>query len=319
MSSARDSKELANLFVVFQKQFDRLHVVTLLHRCGSLSVSAAQNPWVARSYALLEEQISLKDPRPARVSAREVCSTLWALAKVSLQDESPLLELLTQRLLSELATCKPQELANATWAYARLEKQDPALLDALAGANSRASGRMTSQHLANVSWAFGKLSSPQHLWFRSAAEAVVSRGAEAVPARHLVNILWGFARVGLRHGGLFAHLGDAVADATLDLGAWAAQDLSGVVWSFASLEVVHAGLFERVSQQAQRRLAEFGPQEMQNLAWAYAVATRGGGLDARVHGAARPCEGLLTAVARMPRNRRSVSREPTRVAGGQRG
>jgi len=211
-------------------------------------------------------------------------------------------------LHQRVGDCKPQELANAVWAIARLELKDWTLLEDLCSEAAERTPEMSSQHLANVSWALGRLSRPHDVWFRSVGEQMLNKDLTNFPVRHLVNITWGFARVGVVHSRFLEELGSSVANSN-SLAKWGAQDLSGLAWSFASLEVVHASLFKRIGKEIteNNRLETFGPQEMQNLIWAFAIMTRAGHLTEDVS------DSLSLTASAVPRNRRASSAEMQRA------
>eukprot|EP00933_Yihiella_yeosuensis_P079638 TRINITY_DN9286_c0_g1_i10.p1 TRINITY_DN9286_c0_g1~~TRINITY_DN9286_c0_g1_i10.p1 ORF type:complete len:248 (-),score=30.76 TRINITY_DN9286_c0_g1_i10:195-917(-) len=139
---------------------------------------------------------------------------------------------------------------------------------------------MESQHLANTSWAFATVRLQHETWFKGLPQELLSRSQVRrplrLPPRHLVNILWGFARVGMTHQRLLALFREGLSE--IDLSHWNGRDLSGVVWAFASLETIHVPLFNAIAAESRKlgRLSDFGPQELQNLAWAFAIASRSG-------------------------------------------
>jgi len=296
-------KDLLRLWDKHEKNFDRIHLVTLLHRCATLGVTDRWVKEVVTSLGVVVGQSEARrrgaraDSKLGPMSPRELANALWALGKLQLSDTAKLVEGLRERLQPQLRKCKAQELSNAAWASARLALADERYLDALGLSCSRSIHDMSSQHLANVSWAFGTLGSVQVVWFSALAKVLLAGSAQELPPRHLVNILWGHAKVGVRHAVMFGHLGDTVARRE-DFDDWSDKDFAGVVWAFASLDVPHRALFLRIAQEVRSRLKDFGNQELQNLAWAFSKSDLWRS-DGVLEG-----DNTLLALSTVPRSRR---------------
>ena len=64
---------------------------------------------------------------------------------------------------------KPQELANAAWAFAKLGRSDQKLFAALARAAEQRLVEFNAQDLANMAWAFAKVGQLEEKLFAALA------------------------------------------------------------------------------------------------------------------------------------------------------
>ena len=125
----------------------------------------------------------------------------------------------------------------------------------------------------------------------------------------LSNVVWAFAKVRARplQSELFGTVATEVerrlvlAQEDDDYSTTTPQDLSNTVYAYASANVSAPALFEAVAAMAPNMMARnvvFKPQELTNLAWAFATAYAKQGFHPACHHYTSPTALLLDAVAR---------------------
>lgn len=116
-------------------------------------------------------------------------------------------------------------------------------------------------------------------------------GTAKVDARAIANIAYGAAKVGARSGGMPA-LFDALAAAAAPRAAeFIPQGLANVAWAYAKAGHVAPQLFDALAVAAIARVDDFLPQDLANFAWSYAKACH---VDAKLFASlARVAKGCL--------------------------
>jgi len=169
-------------------------------------------------------------------------------------------------LLTKLPAASLTELANSTWALAKLEHRNEKLLRGVSSEVLRrvAVGQaMSVRDVQKLVWALAAFGWRDLSLFRClSAEVQRCNDFSAVDASV---IAFSFARLGVEDAALFRVLSQHVQDRLLiDLNA---QGIAKVAYSFAVLG--HAAdeprLFRALAAESARRIAAFGAQELANL------------------------------------------------------
>ncbi|KAG2497938.1 hypothetical protein HYH03_004200 [Edaphochlamys debaryana] len=222
---------------------------------------------------------------------------------------------------------KPQELSNMLYACAKLGHTDPALIQPLASAASRAALRMTPQGLANSGWALAKMGGKtqewSNLWYALAlarhrpnsrklleltAEAAALLRESAKP-QACANLLLALANLRLYDerlvDALAGRLGELLRQDPKQL---IDQGLCNSLWALAVMgpDVLsrHSGLVEGLLREAVRRWeaecsSAFGKEDSTRL-WQVQLELEamGGGELRSILGAGKGREGSLLSAAR---------------------
>jgi hypothetical protein len=173
----------------------------------------------------------------ANADARSLAGLVHACGTVCSGPSRALASL--QRQLAARADIKPQDLANALWAVARLGAQlEPVLGSALGEALRAASGAWKAQELSMAAWALAKLQP---------------------------------ASVGELMGSVLAALEAPSGRGSSLLGALSAQGAANVLWAASRVEPLPAArLVAALAAQAERRAADLTPQGVANVCGACA-------------------------------------------------
>jgi RAP domain len=266
----------------------------------------------------------LGDPRCA-VSSQDVAITLWALATLKIDDDSIYRSMAMRLTLNQAHGYKPQDLSISVWVLATAEvtveeidifdtslvpglqqphwpQKDPvAACFALAAQElMRRPQQFTSQGISNVLWSFSTAGIRHPILFRSIAEHAVgsvegecrgkARGLDEFSSQDLSNMAWAFARqaqvaesaserLNRIHGrgrpavnkyqticidigeALMQRLFGAIAETSLcmhgNLSKAAPQELSNLAWAFATLGLKHTRFLEAVKMALVERVERY--------------------------------------------------------------
>lgn len=160
-------------------------------------------------------------------------------------------------------TC--QNLANVSWAFAKMLFCDFTLMDAVADEATLKTAELSTQAIANLSWAFAKLL----IRSKPFLEAMASQAAllRHTSAQNLVNTAWAFSKLEFHHPAFYHTMSSRVPLHVQDLDP---QHFSNLAWALAALVMRDEHLAGVLATGALRRMSEFAPQDLANCAWAYA-------------------------------------------------
>lgn len=229
-----------------------------------------------------------------------LANTAWAFANNGIYGHAApmLFDELAAEARERLSSFSPQALANTAWAYATASHEAPELFEALASEIvGRGMNEFTPQALSNTVWAFASISYEAPELFNALAAEVVERPMSNFKPQELSNTVWSFAKVGHPAPVLF----DAIAiEAASRLGQreppsedqfavaldgsdgtpvgpflwseeFAPQNLSNMAWAYATAMHASLKLFAALAAEASDRLDELNSQDLANMAWAFAV------------------------------------------------
>ena len=222
---------------------------------------------------------------------------VWAFATAG-HLAHPLFDAVAIEAAARLDEFTPQALANTAWAFANngiYGHAAPMLFDELAAEAIERLDSFTPQALANTAWAFATAGEESPKLFEAMAEEIVGRGMHEFNSQALANTVWAFATLGAEAPEFFDALAAEVV--SRQLAAFKPQELSNVAWSFAKADIPAPHLFDAIAAEAVKRLGpsrdeaqpkpraapgaaiparawsdEFAPQNLSNMAWAYATA-----------------------------------------------
>lgn len=92
------------------------------------------------------------------LAIQDLCTLLWALARLQLQPPKDLMQELLDQSLPQLRCCDPSQLANLTWALGRLQATPPSSwLWEFEEASVRILPSALLSHLVNLAWGRSEL------------------------------------------------------------------------------------------------------------------------------------------------------------------
>jgi hypothetical protein len=214
-----------------------------------------------------------------RLQAQAVANITHALGKMSaagklaaddadVQDTLAALEGQVVRVGPDM---KPQEVANAIWAFATLLWEPGAeTWAALETAVERVAPDMKPQEVANAAWGFATLGLMPGAEARAALETAVVRVGPNMDPQAASNVAWGFATLGLMPG---AEARAALEAAVVCVGPdMKPQAVSNVTWGFATLGLMPGADARAALEAAVVRVGpDMKPQETANAAWGFAT------------------------------------------------
>eukprot|EP00611_Tribonema_gayanum_P017452 TRINITY_DN3012_c0_g2_i1.p2 TRINITY_DN3012_c0_g2~~TRINITY_DN3012_c0_g2_i1.p2 ORF type:complete len:548 (+),score=241.51 TRINITY_DN3012_c0_g2_i1:31-1644(+) len=223
---------------------NHVHVCTALYRVAKLTDGGALAPpddaLLSRLMAVAEELL-----QEDRFTARHLSNLAVALARLG-DPSSPLLPEIARAFAAKAASASVGELAMVLWAYATLQRREPALFDAVAQALLPRVADMATKELCTAAWA---LSTADHY-----NQALMEALAGAFKAQAA-----GAARAG---GGVRALPQD------LSMLAWAFSHMSDSRWTLQPCAVEL--LQQAIEPQVLATLRRFRPPDLAQLATAMA-------------------------------------------------
>ena len=208
--------------------------------------------------------------RADEMDAGTLSTVLWALASLQHYDAELCDAATAAAAAGRLRGARPQHLAAACWALARLRHPAPALFAAAAAEARARASELEARHVAQLAWAFAARRAQDAPLFEAlAARAAALGAAQRLEPQHVSVLAHSFAKQGHRDDALMRVLGGEGARLAPE---FSAQNLSNAAWGFAQLGARHPALFGAVAAEAKRRRLEgFNTQNLSDLAWALAA------------------------------------------------
>jgi hypothetical protein len=133
--------------------------------------------------------------------------------------------------------------------------------------------RFTAAELANILWACAKRSTPPS---PPAAAALLDHATgggatllHSASPQAISNLAWALSKLGIAHSGAWQALLSCTDRTRLQ--SFSPFDLSGLAYALALAGQYDTLAFARLAEAAQARLGDCCPQDLANLAWAYAT------------------------------------------------
>lgn len=212
---------------------------------------------------------------------RQFANILWAVAATE-STASPAIEAFAAALVGITGRCLPemipQELANTTWALARLyHRAGDSRLEGAAFCELQVrtcSGQLTrcfrAQELANIVWALATLlASNEEPLLESLTQCVVHKITELTP-QGMSSIAWALTRLQARESSR-TWFAAATGGSSLQSDTCDVQTLVNLSWAWAPLQTWDSTLLATLAVSATKRLYECTPQGLVMLAGAFAL------------------------------------------------
>ncbi|KAJ1453804.1 hypothetical protein M885DRAFT_567043 [Pelagophyceae sp. CCMP2097] len=200
-------------------------------------------------------------------SALALSSLVSAFASQRVQ--APLLFSLVERAaLKKAKDFTAQELSSTVWAYATAGCEAPLLFQKFANVATQKGVKFQASDLATISWAYATLGVSAPSLFEEIAE-LSTEVMQEFNADGFAHLVWSFATVGADAHDLFQAVA-AGASAPEMMKTFSHQNLSNTVWAYATAGVEAPVLFEAVAREAKTRIETLQPQDVAEMAWAFA-------------------------------------------------
>jgi len=210
-------------------------------------------------------------PRVDEFVAQELANMSWAFAKLRYNDDRLNVAVADALLTTHGRDLKPQELANVLWTQASLRLDNAPLLEFLTGAAQSSANAFRVQELAAVTWACATLlcNSPPLIAALSASSLAK---LDKFDLRYLANSAWAFARLAVTDSVVLEAIASAAA-ALPGVSVARPQEIANTAWACARLLLRHEPLLEKLVTSAAGSITEFKAQEFANLTWARVVSS----------------------------------------------
>jgi len=306
---AESVEEVVGLVAEHHSAFDAVNVSTALGRLnlhGAMASSIemegeARDTALEASLRLLIDEL-LGHAHRGSIGARQMANAAHALAGMGAASEE-FFGLLSQRLVSDANSFRPQELAMSLRALVLARLPCNKLPEAIAAEIDRRVEDFNTQEMAIISWSLAKMRLPAPRVFSALAAEGVSRAPEFT-FQELANIAWACSRVRQEAPELLEAVAFQATQHTqgfkteeLAMVAWAlsfmqhpndnffvaairdvlrrpeeysAHSLSRMLWAATNLQYETPELLAAVASQVAARVDEFRPLELARIAWAFA-------------------------------------------------
>jgi len=247
----------------------------------------------APAEALLEVICASAERRVQRFTTQNLANMVWACATAGHAAPQFFAAVAGQaaRRADEYNT---QELANTAWAYATAGVEAKAVFAAVADSALQRLPQFSNQGITNLAWAFAKAGGEndvcpkQHEFFAALAiEAAKPERLRGTRSQGIANVAWAYATADHYAPALFDALKDEIVRREDDFNP---QEIANTAWAFARCDVNSTELFSALSRVVLRSFSTrqvsgaddptaalrdtagvfFTPQELANLAWAFA-------------------------------------------------
>eukprot|EP00980_Cylindrotheca_fusiformis_P022041 scaffold8932_cov108-Cylindrotheca_fusiformis.AAC.1 len=242
---------------------DLAHKITSSRNCFALGKVLRENPNLFYS----EDSIRALIPKVAelrpKMSARDLCGLLNALAKARVPPKSQKVHKKLMLALGEPASRKiedyeARDIAMALNAFAKRGLRNSQFFEKSAEAAIPIIGTFNAQHFANTVNAFAKMNHQHPMLFDEVARAAIPI-IGTFNSQELANTVNAFAKMGHQHPMLF----DEVANAAIPIiGTFNAQDFANTVNAFAKMDHQHPMLFDEVARAAIPVIGTFNSQSL---------------------------------------------------------
>lgn len=222
-----------------------------------------------REASFFEYVASISGERLSEMKPFELSNMLWAFAKLSFGHTS-IFEGLTPYLLRRRpGQISPQCLSTIVWAFGTAKVHQAAVFTSVARELSQHAVSMGPQGIANTTWAFARVRRQELHLFRLLAEATIQESALwSFKPQELSNIVWAFATVGLTHPPLFESIMEVAVRRRMELPP---QNIANMLWAYAKLGVPSRWrLFPPLLEVTEKHLEAYKPQEVSAILWAVA-------------------------------------------------
>lgn len=189
----------------------------------------------------------------------------WSFAK-SDNVTHPLLSHLDNSLAPGYSDFSPQQLANISWAFARLRRKGPSAV-ALTWAVTRVD-ELEPRSLGNVVWAFAKLLLGDRTHDVATLAAAARRRAAEMNSQGVANTLWAFGKLKHYDQRLLDTFSLRIAVQRRD---FKVQELVNSVWASAAIHCLNLRVLKVVADEIMARCEESSekrqiqPQDVSNL------------------------------------------------------
>jgi len=220
----------------------------------------------------------------ARFNPMDLSNLAWACARLGpSKPASALMAVVVAEACPRLPEFAPQGLSNLTWAMAQAKCWPPGSLDSVAMAVPVTIGSQTPQGLANIASAFAHAEAPLTPQMEAAIDSLATSAAACahkLDSQNMANLAWALGRLGHRSpavDGLAQRLSE---EASRHTQGFTGQGVANLLSGFAHLGVCGGeeelpavcpqDLLEAFTPHVLRLCPHLGPQDVPNIAWAFA-------------------------------------------------
>lgn len=240
--------------------FGSRQISNSLHGLGSLTYRDGGD-WV--EMVSIQTQRRIRDFEPQHVS-----NTLWACARMQLQDQL-LLRTLVTRAVEDINRFCPLDVSIITWACATLKLHDSDWLRAVVRARLDFAD-FSPQNMSNFVWGLATLKFRNDNMVLAVGREAARKIHEFIP-QELSNFTWALATLDLCDNLMLRAVAQEVERRGAEVLTWDPQSCSNMMWAYATLAVKDDPLFRCLLDASIARIADHDPQNLANSSWAAAM------------------------------------------------
>mmetsp|Transcript_18929 Transcript_18929/g.26357 ORF Transcript_18929/g.26357 Transcript_18929/m.26357 type:complete len:1009 (+) Transcript_18929:133-3159(+) len=253
--------------------------VKLLARCvwalsgceSEYSCVVGDPDWSKEMVSELLDAMKFRISSTEKLEASDIAHTIWAFAKVSVQD-SEFTQVVKARVLYNLGDFEAYDVANVVWALAKLQCESPKgeLIEALASRAAEQGPMFQPQGLSNCLWGMATLQYEPSSEFVKSTKRYMSQEGSKFDAQSISNTLWAYAKLKMKPDlPEVVQIERSVVRASSN---FIPQEVSMTFWSLAHLNVHPSDeTLDSLEEPLQNTVPRMEPQGLANTLWAHAT------------------------------------------------
>jgi len=179
----------------------------------------------------------------------------------------PFLESISAESLPKIHDFCPQNIANTSWAYAKLAILDAELMDAISAQSMRTMAAFRTEEFSITAWAFATLLIVDVPLLASISAASLP-SMSAFNNQSIANTAWAFSKLSVTDEPLMTAISAASIAPRADLGP---QEMANLAWSLATIQRQDITLIDAISSEAIKKISQFATQNLSNTVWSLAT------------------------------------------------
>ena len=203
---------------------------------------------------------------------QHVSNVVWACAKLNMNDDAELIDVLVRASDAYSTKFNSQELSMVLWGFATLAVSDHKIMHTLAKSMARKVDESSAQQMATAAHALAKIGVYNSQLVKAYKERRAERRDEFQP-RDIAFLAWSYAKLNIKAPELFEMFNGVICEMLFDVEfqTFSPHHLTMVLWSYAMLGENTDKVFPSIIKTMKTIVDDFNPRDMTNTAWALAA------------------------------------------------
>jgi len=240
-----------------------------LAKCASCAREDAERGAKVLASRLKRDKSWMTD---GQFQCQHVSNVVWACAKLNMNDDDELIDVLVRASDAYSTKFNAQELSMVLWGFATLAVSDHKIMHTLAKSMARKVDESSVQQMATAAHALAKIGVYNSQLVKAYKERAPERRDEFQP-RDIAFLAWSYAKLNIKAPELFEMFNGVICDMLFDVEfqTFSPHHLTMVLWSYAMLSENTDKVFPSIIKSIKTMVDDFNPRDMTNTAWALAA------------------------------------------------